>query len=202
MIAGHELLYLLVIGVAAALGIKFALDLWNDGRVVEVIVYGIIGLLCVGVVVFLAWRVGLFTKKKEVVVFHDPEQVAVRISGSAFRVEVQTLALLEGDDGSVKLRAARLLEGVVSAYRGFDNPLGCRFAVEGLRRLRAGGVGNKDEDAVGNRLLVFSDDERNGGKRAKVEGSNIVGVREAASFWHLPGIRPRFIRWSGRKASG
>ena len=187
MIAGHELLYLLVIGVAAALGIKFALDLWNDGRVVEVIVYGIIGLLCVGVVVFLAWRVGLFTKKKEVVVFHDPEQVAVRISGSAFRVEVQTLALLEGDDGSVKLRAARLLEGVVSAYRGFDNPLGCRFAVEGLRRLRAGGVGNKDEDAVGNRLLVFSDDERNGGKRAKVEGSNIVGVREAASFWHLPG---------------
>ena len=187
MIAGHELMYLLVIGVAAALGIKFALDLWNDGRVVEVIVYGIIGLLCVGVVVFLAWRFGLFAKKKEVVAFHDPEQVAVRISGAAFRVEVQTIALLEGDDGSVKLRATRLLEGVISAYRGFDNPLGCRFAVEGLRRLRSGTVNDKSEDGIGNRLLVFSEDERNGGKKAKELGASVVGVREAAAFWHLPG---------------
>ena len=186
MIAGHELMYLLVIGVAAALGIKFALDLWNDGRVVEVIVYGIIGLLCVGVVVFLAWRFDLFGKKK-VVNFHDPDEVAVRISGAAFRVEVQIIALLEGDDGSVRLRAGRLLEGVVSAYRGFDNPLGCRFAVEGLRRLRAGSVQSKEEDGVGDRLLVFSDDERNGGKRKKSDAASIVGVREAAAFWHLPG---------------
>ena len=187
MIAGHEVMYFLVVGVALALAGKFAMDWWNDGRVFEVIIYGSVGLICVLVVAFLAWRFGVFGKKKEISIFHDPEQVAVRISGSAFRVEVQTLALLEGDDGSVKLRAARLLEGVVSAYRGFDNPLGCRFAVEGLKRLRAGAVQSKDEDSVGDRLLAFSDDERNGGKGAKSDGSSIVGVREAAAFWHLPG---------------
>ena len=185
MIAGHEVMYFIVIGAIVAILGKFALDWWNDGRIIEVIGYGVAGLGCVLILAFLAWRFGLF-EKKEVVSFHDPEQVAVRISGSAFRVEVQTLALLEGDDGSVKLRAARLLEGVVSAYRGFDNPLGCRFAVEGLRRLRAGAARNKEEDVVGDRLLVFSEDER-GGKRAKSQTPNIVGVREAAAFWHLPG---------------
>ena len=185
MIAGHEVMYFIVIGAIVAILGKFALDWWNDGRVVEVIVYGVVGLGCVLVLAFLAWRFGMFDKK-EVVSFHDPEQVAVRISGSAFKVEVQTLALLEGSDGSVRLRADRLLEGVVSAYRGFDNPLGCRFAVEGLRRLRAGSVRNKNEDFVGDRLLVFSEDER-GGKRAKSQTPNIVGVREAAAFWHLPG---------------
>ena len=187
MVAGHELIYFLVVGAALAIAGKFAIDWWNEGRALEVILYGTAGLLGVLGLAFLAWRFGFFGKKKEVAIFHDPEQVAVRISGSAFRVEVQTVALLEGDDGSVKLRAARLLEGVVSAYRGFDNPLGCRFAVEGLRRLRMGVGQSKEEDIIGERLLVFSDEERNGGKRAKNEGSNIVGVREAAAFWHLPG---------------
>ena len=186
MIAGHEVMYFIVIAAIVAIVGKFALDWWNDGRIIEVIVYGVVGLGCVLILGFLAWRFGLF-EKKDVASFHDPEQVAVRISGAAFRVEVQTLALLEGDDGSVKLRAGRLLEGVVSAYRGFDNPLGCRFAVEGLKRLRAGAVQSKDEDSVGDRLLAFSDDERNGGKGAKSDGSSIVGVREAAAFWHLPG---------------
>ena len=186
MIAGHEVMYFIVIAAILAIVGKFALDWWNDGRIIEVIVYGVVGLGCVLILAFLAWRFGLF-EKKDVASFHDPEQVAVRISGSAFRVEVQTLALLEGDDGSVKLRAARLLEGVVSAYRGFDNPLGCRFAVEGLRRLRSGTVNDKSEDGIGNRLLVFSEDERNGGKKAKELGASVVGVREAAAFWHLPG---------------
>ena len=186
MIAGHEVMYFIVIAAIVAIVGKFALDWWNDGRIIEVIVYGVVGLGCVLILGFLAWRFGLF-EKKDVASFHDPEQVAVRISGAAFRVEVQTLALLEGDDGSVKLRAGRLLEGVVSAYRGFDNPLGCRFAVEGLKRLRAGAVQSKDEDGVGERLLVFSDDERNGGKRKKSDAAGIVGVREAAAFWHLPG---------------
>ena len=186
MIAGHEVMYFIVIGAILAIVGKFVFDWWNDGRIVEFIVYGIVGLGCVLILGFLAWRFGLFDKK-EVVSFHDPDEVAVRISGSAFRVEIQTLALLEGDDGSVRLRAVRLLEGVVSAYRGFDNPLGCRFAVEGLRRLRTGGAArNKEEDVVGDRLLVFSEDER-GGKRAKSQTPNIVGVREAAAFWHLPG---------------
>ena len=186
MIAGHEVMYFIVIAAIVAIVGKFALDWWNDGRIIEVIVYGVVGLGCVLILGFLAWRFGLF-EKKDVASFHDPEQVAVRISGAAFRVEVQTLALLEGDDGSVKLRAGRLLEGVVSAYRGFDNPLGCRFAVEGLKRLRAGAVQSKDEDGVGERLLVFSDDEGNGGKRKKSDAAGIVGVREAAAFWHLPG---------------
>ena len=186
MIAGHEVMYFIVIAAIVAIVGKFALDWWNDGRIIEVIVYGVVGLGCVLILGFLAWRFGLF-EKKEVVSFHEPEQVAVRISGSAFRVEVQTLALLEDSDGSVRLRAVRLLEGVVSAYRGFDNPLGCRFAVEGLKRLRAGAVQSKDEDGVGERLLVFSDDERNGGKRKKSDAAGIVGVREAAAFWHLPG---------------
>ena len=186
MIAGHELMYFIVIGAILAIVGKFVFDWWNDGRIIEVIVYGVAGLGCVLILGFLAWRFGLFDKK-ETVSFHDPDEVAVRISGSAFRVEVQTLALLEGGDGSVRLRAVRLLEGVVSAYRGFDNPLGCRFAVEGLKRLRAGAVQSKDEDGVGERLLVFSDDERNGGKRKKSDAAGIVGVREAAAFWHLPG---------------
>ena len=66
--------------------------------------------------------------------FYDPEQVAIRISGAAFRMEVQTIAVLNGVDEGAGMRAERLLDGVVSAYKGFDNPLGCKFDVSDVAR--------------------------------------------------------------------
>ena len=39
---------------------------------------------------------------------------------------------------------------------------------------------------MGEKLLVFSDDERSGKTPREADGW-VVGVREAAAFWHVPG---------------
>lgn len=143
-------------------------------------------------VAFIIMKTG-WIKRSSGDVYHDPEQVRVRISGGAYKVEVQLLAFIAADDADrgegARSRGEKMLEGVVGAYRGFDNPLGCRFGVDKMTDVKAPGSPNSEagEPLDGNEL-AFSDETRS---RGRLLGSNggvagVVGSREVAAFWHIP----------------
>lgn len=184
----HGWLYLLVLAVVVLAGWQVVTDFIDQGRTIELIVYAVMGAFLLSGIALLASRMGWmrwFSRKPDNI-FYDPEQVAIRISGAAFRVEVQTIAVLNGVDEGVGMRAERLLDGVVSAYKGFDNPLGCKFDVSDLRRFGRVKADGGSADVMGEKLLIFSDDERSG-KTPREADRWVVGVREAAAFWHVPG---------------
>ena len=194
-------LFLVVLAIVG-LGALTALGVWIDSVVASVgmftiIAYAAVGVTVTGLLGFLAWRVGavgtvvrFFRPAPQV--YHDPDQVAVRISGGAYEFEVQLIAVL--GERSERVRADRLLEPVVNAYRSFDAPLGARFAAEGLRQLldptRHAGLSwwrRRRADLLGPEALVFGASSRGRGIFTGRPQSGIVGVREAAVFWHLPG---------------
>lgn len=180
----HGWLYLMVLAIFGLAGWQVVTNFIDQGRIIELIAWSVVGALLLGGAAFLTYKKGWFRRKPDST-FYDPDQVAIRISGSAFRMEVQTIAVLNGVDEGVGMRAERLLDGVVSAYKGFDNPLGCRFDVSEMRRFgRVKADGNTD--VMGEKLLVFSDDERSG-KTPREADSWVVGVREAAALFHVPG---------------
>ena len=194
-------LFLVVLAIVG-LGAMAALGVWFDSVVASVgmftiIAYAAAGITITGLLGFLAWRVGavgavvrFFRPAPQV--YHDPDQVAVRISGGAYEFEVQLIAVL--GERSEHVRADRLLEPVVNAYRSFDAPLGARFAAEGLRQLldpdRHAGLSwwrRRRADVLGPEALVFGASSRGRGIFTGRPQGGIVGVREAAVFWHLPG---------------
>ena len=184
MMVEHEWLYLLVLAIVGLAGWQVVTNFIDQGRIIELVLYSVVGAILLGGMAILAYRMRRFRRKPDNT-FYDPDQVAIRISGAAFRMEVQTIAVLNGVDEGAGMRAERLLDGVVSAYKGFDNPLGCKFDVSDLRRFgRVRADGNAD--VMGEKLLVFSDDERSGKTPREADGW-VVGVREAAAFWHVPG---------------
>ncbi len=174
----QTLLALVVIGVGVLLVGYWLMQLWQSGRIWELTLYSAAGIALVGLVAYVLWKFGVF-KKKRPQEYYDPQQVAMRVSGSAFRLEVHLFAVIAGEGSSA--RARELLEPVVGAYRSFDNPLGCRFAVGDLTE-----VGKADST---DGLLAFKSGEQ---KRSMFSprdesGNGVVGVREAAALWHLPG---------------
>ena len=194
-------LFLVVLAIMG-LGAMAALGVWFDSVVASVglftiIAYAAAGVTITGLLGFLAWRVGavgtvvrFFRPAPQV--YHDPDQVAVRISGGAYEFEVQLVAVL--GERSERVRADRLLEPVVNAYRSFDAPLGARFAAEGLRLLldpdRHAGLSwwrRRRADRLGPEALEFGASSRGRGIFTGRPQGGIVGVREAAVFWHLPG---------------
>ena len=183
MLMEHWWLCLLVLAMVGSAGWKYFMSLIDQGRIIELIAHLVGGAILLGGA-FLAYKKQWF-RRKPVHTFYDPEQVAIRISGGAFRMEVQAIAVLNGVDEGAGMRADRLLDGVVSAYKGFDNPLGAKFDVSDVRRFgRVDADGTAD--VMGEKLLVFSDDERLGRTPREADGW-VVGVREAAAFWHVPG---------------
>ena len=161
-----------------------------------IIAYAVAGVAAAGLLVFLAWWVGaagalmrFFRPAPQA--YHDEKQVAIRISGGAYEFEVQLIAIL--GERSERVRADRLLEPVVNAYRGFDAPLGARFEAEGLHLLldptRHAGLSwwrRRRADLLGPEALEFGASSRGRGLFQKRPQGGIVGVREAAAFWHLP----------------
>ena len=116
----------------------------------------------------------------------------MRVSGGAHEIEIQTIAVL--GERAEPVRADRLLEALVNAYRGFDSPLGARFAVEDPRLLvdAAGYAGlsrqeRKRADILRSELLGFAADSRSYGPLSRRPAHGVVGSLEAAAFWHLPG---------------
>jgi len=172
------ILYALVGAMAALLVGMWFKQLWESGQIWQIALYGVVGTAVTAGILFLFWKLGLFRKipKQE---YYDPQQVATRISGAAFRLEVQLFAVVNGE--SRPTRSRELLEPVVGAYRGFDNPLGCRFGVGELVKVEDAGLNGS--------LLSFEVDNRKWRlfRQPDVRGKGIVGVREVAALWHVPG---------------
>ena len=196
----HELVAAFVGLMACVMVAYFLHQLWTEDKLVQFWLYGVGALLLFGLVIVGAWKMGMFRGKKvEEAKYYDPEQVGVRISGSAFQVEVHTMVFLGAGGTNALNRARQLLNTVNGVYRGFDNPLGCRFRVEEVRELRAdysadaGGPSmalprEKDGwDIISERMLCFAVERRRQGLFGKPAEGGVIGVKEIVSFWHIPG---------------
>lgn len=176
------ILYLVVPVIGALLIGLWLKQMWESGQIWQMVLYGAVGVTVLGGLGFLFWKLGFFRKvpKQE---YYDPQQVAIRVSGAAFRLEVQLIAVVNGE--SLPSRPRELLEPAVAAYRSFDNPLGCRFSVGELVQVPAGTLNGS--------LLSFEKDGRKRGlfNPPEQRGQEIVGVREVAALWHLPGESAR-----------
>ena len=171
------LMFLVVGSIGMLLAGYWLMRFWQSGRIWELALYTGLGTVLVGLVAYALWRLGLFRGKPEQV-YYDPQQVATRVTGSAFMLEVRLYAIV-GNEATAS-RARELLEPVVGAYRSFDNPLGCRFAVGELTELS----GASAED----NFIIFENEKRRRGIFSPPGGGKgVVGVREVAALWHLPG---------------
>ena len=162
----------------AYLSYYFIYPLWDEGKT-EKFLWASIGggvvLMVVGLVLLylLLRKLGMF-KPKQPAKFYDPDLVKMRIEGAAFRMEVQIYAVM-GEDRSEDEAVSQLMRPAVAAYRSFDNPLGCQFAAGPIELLDALDPTGDDMGYMG------------GGKR-KAIGEGVIGTREAAAFWHVPGV--------------
>lgn len=175
-------LVLIVVGMLALVGFAYLhstlITVWNEHRI-ELFIFGALALAALGGLGYMLHRIGVFralfggTPEPK---FYDPELVRLRVSGAAFRLEVQLYALLAGGEGTDL--AERALRPVVASYRRFDSPMGARFAAGPVERLDSFDPAADDLGFAGGhkRLLGVS---RN--------GEGVVGTREAAALWHVPG---------------
>ena len=90
---------------------------------------------------------------------------------------MQLYALLSsaGEGADVMERALR---PVVASYRRFDSPMGARFETGPVERLPGFDPATDDLGFVGGYRGMFH--------RTRI-GQGVVGTREAAAFWHVPG---------------
>ncbi len=181
-------LYMLAAAVGFALFAYFVYDwlwpLWQQGLKGTVMFYG--SIMGVGLVVLICfalwvlWKIGYFSKKPETK-FYDPDLVKLRVEGAAFRMEVHVYAILN-EDKSEGEAIERLLRPTIAAYRSFDNPLGCRF--EASKIVMLDGFDPRVDDLG---FLGGEEQEKTVIKSMGRIGEGVVGTREAAGFWHVPG---------------
>lgn len=186
---GHELIMVLAAVLALLLLGVWLKQIYDAGEFVRVALYGAGALLIVAAAAVGALKFGLFRKGVQQQ-FHDPQQVEKRISGGAFEAEIQVMAIIPATGAEASEQAEDLLEGIINAYRGFDNPLGSRLAVEELRQVVKRHPDQKVDasvDVVDERWLTFADENRRFGPFAKRPVRGIIGVRETAALWHPPG---------------
>ena len=184
---------LIVLGLCAAFG-YFLYQLWSEEKIIQFWAYGAGAVFVLIVGALVAWKLDLFKGKEEDAKYYDPDQVSIRISGSAFQFEVHTMVFLGQGETQSRNRAVQLLNTVNGVYRGFDNPLGCRFEVEDIRELRTIDA-EKDKlpkqgdkwDVRPEKLLVFASEARRYGMFRKPRTVGVIGVKEIVAFWHIPG---------------
>ena len=128
---------LIVFGMVALVAFVYLrhtfISIWNEHRV-ELFAFGTLGLLALAGLGYLLHRWGIvsalfrsrFFRGSPKPRFYDPDQVRLRVSGAAFRLEVQLYALLN-DAGERTEVMERVLRPVVASYRRFDSPMGARF---------------------------------------------------------------------------
>ena len=182
--AGGQMLQLvlIVVGMLALVGFAYLhstfITVWNEHRI-ELFIFGALALAALGALGYMLHRIGVFralfggTPEPK---FYDPELVRLRVSGAAFRLEVQLYALLAGGEGTDL--SERALRPVVASYRRFDSPMGARFAAGPVERLSGFDPATDDLGFTGGRRRLF------GGSSI---GEGVVGTREAAALWHVPG---------------
>ena len=187
-----------LVGVAAIAGVgAWIKSMIDTGMLLVLLAYAVAAVAAAGLSGFAAWKMGAIDALRrlwnpEPPVPHDPAKVGLRIAGGAYEFEVQTIAILGGR--SDKRRAVHLLDTVVNAYRSFDDPLGARFDVEELSLLvtpreyaKLTRRQRKGVDSLGEKALEFGADSRRYGVMSRRPVNGIVGTKEAAAFWHLPG---------------
>ena len=187
-----------LVGVTAIAGIGAWIKSMIDSGLLRVLIaYAVAAVAAAGFSGFAAWKMGAIDALRrlwnpEPPVPHDPAKVELRIAGGAYEFEVQTIAIL--GERSDRSRAARLLDTVVNTYRSFDDPLGARFDVEELNLLvtpkeyaKLTRRQRKGVDSLGDKALEFGADSRRYGVMSRRPVNGIVGTKEAAAFWHLPG---------------
>ena len=185
----------LLVGVIAVLAFGGALitaaeRVWIDHRI-EVIGFSLLGFVLLAGLGYLLHRVGFFRGHPEPR-YYDPEQVKFRVSGGAFRLEVQLYVMLGDVEGGMEA-AERALTPVVAAYHQFDNPIGARFVDGPLDRLDGFDPSRDNLGFVGVRKDML--------RRTKI-GEGVVGTREAAPLWHVPGEvvdAPALVRAGSRR---
>ena len=172
-------LYLIVGGagllIFGATLLQAVLSFWTEHRL-EVISYGALGLTALAGLGYALYKIGLFSGPPELK-YYDPEQVKLRVGGAAFRLEVQLYAMLPGASAGMEA-VERVLQPVGASYKRFDNPMGARFEEGPVEKLRGFDPSLDNTGFVGVR--------RNNLGRVKV-GEGVVGTREAAALWHVPG---------------
>lgn len=181
-------LLLIVIGMVALVAFVYLrhtlISIWSEYRV-ELFAFGALGLLSLAGLGYLLHRTGIvgalsrsrFFSGSPEPMFYDPDQVRLRVSGAAFRLEVQLYALL-GDSRARTEVIERVLRPVVASYRRFDSPVGARFEAGPMERLRGFDPDTDDMGFLGGRRRLL---------RQATVGQGVVGTRAAAAFWHVPG---------------
>ena len=182
---GGQMLQILLIlfGMVALVAFVYLhrtfITVWNEHRF-ELFAYGTLGVLALAGLGYLLHRSGILGalfKGSPEPKFYDHDQVRLRVSGAAFRLEVQLYALL-GDGGERIEVMERMLRPVVASYRRFDSPMGARFEAGPLERLSGFDPAADDLGFLGGRKRLL--------RRTKT-GQGVVGTREAAALWHVPG---------------
>lgn len=165
------------LAILGVLAMKFILPIFTEGTVTQMILTGIGCVVALVVILLLAvWlirRYGWF-KKKEPAKFHDPDLVRLRVEGAAFRMEVQVYAIM-GEDREEDEAVEQLIRPAVAAYRSFDNPLGCQFSAGPVEKLDSLVPSIMNMDYIGDTTTK------------NPIGEGVIGTREAAAFWHVPG---------------
>lgn len=168
-----------LLAVAGFLFYQYVVPLWESGDIERIawISFAVLcGLTLAVFILFLLWqwltdKLG-WRKPAARPDFHDPDLVRLRVEGAAFRMEVQIYAIL-AEDRSEKEAVNDLLRPATAAYRSFDNPLGCRFVEGPVQKLDSFDPARDDIGYLG-------------GRKTPV-GEGVIGAREAAAFWHVPG---------------
>ena len=183
--AGGQMLQLvlIVVGMLALVGFAYLhstlITVWNEHRI-ELFIFGALAIAVLGGLGYLLHHTGIFRTLfggSPEPKFYDPELVRLRVSGAAFRLEVQLYALLAR--GSERMDVAeRALRPVVASYRRFDSPMGARFAAGPVERLSGFDPTSDDLGFLGGRGRLLG--------RSR-NGEGVVGTREAAALWHIPG---------------
>ena len=176
-----QFIYLLAIlmglGTLVFIAHKWLFPIWEQGLHTQVYIYGSLlmgAMLLVGLIVlFIMYKTGYFKPDPEPQ-FYDPDLVRLRIEGAAFRMELH-LCAVTSEHRSGDKTVNRILMPTIAAYRSFDNPMGCRFAATPLEQLS----GNLQGDDL---LSYIGGTDANGTAR-----TGVIGTREAAAFWHVPG---------------
>ena len=169
--------YVLAGSLVVVIAGMFLRQFWMGGDYGLVIGFGVaaVAAVCVIGLLMRALKLGLWSDRSSK--FYDPQQVGLRVGGAAFSMRIEVMAVLK--ERGNRSRADKLLEPVVAAYKSFDNPLGCRFGISKVKETVA-------EQRQASLLEV-------GGKRGFIgrwlgrNSDSILGVREAAALWHLPG---------------
>ena len=153
---------LAALGTAALVGLKSYLWIQN-GEVWKAVLLDTGAIFAVTLAGWAYWRIG---RARSAAKAHDPALIKEKVSRIAFEARLEVIAILS--EHGRESRARELIDGVVAAYRHYDNAAGAHLVAGKVRP-----VGPKTTLAAPSRGFL--------------QGRDVFGVREVAAMWHPPG---------------